>query len=88
MSTVLRTRIIKIGNSQGIRIPKTLIDQAQLPDDVEMEASAEQIVIRPARRVRQDWAEQFQRMATRGDDVPLDGWAASTSVWDDEEWEW
>ncbi len=88
MSTALRTRIIKIGNSQGVRIPRTLLDQAQLPEDVEMEATAQQIVIRPALRVRQGWEEQFQRMAALGDDVLLDGAPASLSLWDAEEWEW
>lgn len=88
MTTALRTRIIKIGNSQGVRIPRTLLDQAQLPEDVEIEATAQQIVIRPALRVRHGWEEQFQRMAAMGDDVLLDGSPATLSLWDDEEWEW
>ena len=88
MSTILRTRLIKIGNSQGLRIPKTLIDQAHLPEDVEMEVDVEQIVIRPARRARQGWEEQFHQMALRGDDLPLEDLTISTSTWDDEEWEW
>jgi len=35
MSTAIRTRIIKIGNSQGIRIPKTLLEQSGIQTEVE-----------------------------------------------------
>ena len=31
-------RIVRIGNSRGIRIPKALLEQAQLPEDVELQA--------------------------------------------------
>ena len=72
----------------GVRIPKALLEQAQLPEDVELEVSAEQIVIRPALRARQHWAEQFQRMAAEGDDVLLDSSANALSLWDDQAWEW
>lgn len=88
MTTALRTRIIKIGNSQGVRIPRTLLDQAQLPEDVEMEVTGQQIVIRPALRARQGWEERFQRMAALGDDVLLDGSPIALSLWDVEEWQW
>jgi antitoxin MazE len=88
MTTLLRTRIIRIGNSQGIRIPRTLLDLARLSRDVEVEANAEQIVIRSVRGTRQDWDDQFQRMAAQGDDVLLDAFSSSLSAWDDEEWEW
>lgn len=88
MSTLLRTRIIRIGNSQGIRIPKTLLDLARLSRDVELEVGAEQIVIRPARSVRHNWDDQFRLMAAHGDDVLLDDLPHSLTTWDDEEWEW
>lgn len=88
MTTLVRTRIIRIGNSQGVRIPKVLLDQAQLGDEVELEVGEGQIVIRPVARARQGWEQQFERMAAQGDDVLLDGEVVSTSSWDDEEWEW
>ena len=68
MGTVLKARIIKIGNSQGIRIPKLLLDQVGLGEDVELEAQQDRIVIRPARRPRDGWDEQFKAMAEHGDD--------------------
>lgn len=52
MPTVVKTRIIKIGNSQGIHIPKRLLDQTNLEGEVELELQRDQIVIRPAHRAR------------------------------------
>lgn len=48
MSTVLKTRIVKIGNSQGIRIPRLFLEQSHLGEEVELELQSNQIVIRPA----------------------------------------
>ncbi len=72
MSTVVKTRIVKIGNSQGIRIPKLLLDQTNLGPEVELEVSNGQIVIRSIHTVRQGWDEMFKLMAERGDDVLFD----------------
>lgn len=88
MSTALKTRIIKIGNSQGIRIPKILLEQAGLDEEVEVAVEQDQLVIRAVRHGREGWAEQFRLMAERGDDRLLDSDAPSLTVWDDTEWEW
>ncbi len=88
MTTHVRTRIVRIGNSQGVRIPKVLLDQAQLGDEVELEVGDEHIVIRPVARARKGWEYQFELMAAQGDDVLLDGEAVLAPAWDDEEWEW
>jgi antitoxin MazE len=87
MATVIKTRIIKIGNSQGIRLPKLLLDQTNLGEEVELELQESQIVIRPSRTPRQNWEEQFQQMAAQGDDQLFDS-ALLTTTWDEEEWEW
>ncbi|MBI5968602.1 MAG: AbrB/MazE/SpoVT family DNA-binding domain-containing protein [Deltaproteobacteria bacterium] len=68
MSTVIKTRIIKIGNSQGIRIPKLLREQIHLGEEAEIEIQKNQIVIRPTQHPRQGWEEQFRAMAEHGDD--------------------
>lgn len=88
MATVMKTRIIKIGNSQGIRIPKLLLDQTDLNDEVELELQQNQIVIRPMHRARQDWGDQFRRMAEQGDNKLLDGDLLVPTTWDQDEWEW
>ena len=72
MTTVIKSRIVKIGNSQGIRIPKLLLDQAGLAEEVELAIEKDHIVIRPAQAPRQGWEEQFQKMAEVGDDRLMD----------------
>ena len=45
MPTVVKTRIVKIGNSQGIRIPKLLLEQSNLGEEVELELEQDQIIV-------------------------------------------
>ena len=84
----MKTRIVRIGNSQGIRIPKLLLEQTGLHGEVEISAEDGSLVIRPVRRPRDGWSDAFQEMARRGDDVLLDDAAPSLSGWDEDEWEW
>ena len=88
MGTCTKTRIVKIDNSRGIRIPKLLLDQAELGDDVEIEVQEGQLVVRPAQLPRQGWDAKFAEMASRGDDKLLDPEIVSLSSWDNDEWEW
>ncbi|NEP19594.1 MAG: AbrB/MazE/SpoVT family DNA-binding domain-containing protein, partial [Leptolyngbya sp. SIO4C1] len=66
--TVARTRIVKIGNSQGIRIPKFIVEQLGLSGEVELEVKDGQLLIRSLQAPRQQWAEQFKQMAEAQDD--------------------
>jgi antitoxin MazE len=84
----MRTKIIKIGNSQGIRIPKLFLEQSRLQDEVEMEAQGNQIVLRSVTIPRQGWEDAFQAMAQQGDDQLLDGNLIEASQWDEQEWQW
>ncbi len=88
MSTVVKTRIVKIGNSQGVRIPKLFLEQTQLGEEVELELQAGQIVIRSARRARAGWESKFQMMAEHGDDRLLDSDVPPATAWDEDEWTW
>ena len=88
MGTGTKARIVKIGNSQGIRIPKLLLNQIELGEEVELEVQEGQLVIRPAQRPRYDWDEQFAEMAQSGDDRLLDAEAIKLTSWDTDEWEW
>jgi len=83
----MRTRIVKIGNSQGVRIPKALLEESGLQGDVEMSVRNGMLVIAPAGRARQGWAEAFRLMAARGDDELLDGDLAAATSFDEEPWE-
>jgi antitoxin MazE len=84
----MKTRIVSIGNSQGIRIPKPLLEQTGLSDEVEISVENDALVIRPSRKPRAGWAEAFRAMAQRGDDALLDEEASNLSSWDEKEWEW
>jgi antitoxin MazE len=87
MATSVKGRIIKVGNSQGIRIPKLLLEQSGISENVEIEVRDNQIVITAASRARTGWAEAFARIASNEDeDILLDNVIATT--WDEEEWEW
>ena len=68
----MKTRIVRIGNSRGVRLPKPLLDQTGLSDEVEVEAQGNQLIIRPVRAPRAGWEEAFTGMATAGDDRVLD----------------
>jgi antitoxin MazE len=86
MGATIRTRIVKIGNSQGIRIPKLLLEQSGIHSEVEIEVQGDRITIRKAPRVRMTWDEAFSAMAKHHDDVLLDD--ANTTEWEQVEWEW
>jgi antitoxin MazE len=84
----MKTKIVRIGNSQGIRIPKPLLEQTGLWGEVEMIAQDDSLVIRRARRRREGWTAALQEMARRGDDALLDNASPSLSTWDRDNWEW
>ena len=83
---VTRTRIVQIGNSKGIRVPKMLLEHAQLPDEVELEAENGRLIVRAARGARAGWAEAAKSMHARGEDRLLD--APTSSEFDEKDWQW
>ena len=84
----MRASIVRIGNSQGIRIPKVVLEQTHLKGEVELEVRDQQILIRAVRKPRQDWGKKFRLMAERGDDRLLDSYVVDQTSWDREEWQW
>lgn len=84
----MRTSIVRIGNSQGIRIPKAIIEQCHLGTDVELEVEDKKIIICSVASLRQGWGEKFEVMAASGDADLLDGELINQSTWDENEWEW
>ena len=84
---LMKAKIVKIGNSQGIRIPKPVLEQTRLKDEVEIKVENERIVIAPRLQPRAGWSEAFREMRNRHDDQLLDAPLPSLTRWD-EEWEW
>ncbi|MCG8365844.1 MAG: AbrB/MazE/SpoVT family DNA-binding domain-containing protein [Pseudanabaenales cyanobacterium] len=86
MGAAIRTRIIRIGNSQGIRIPKILLEQSGIHTEVEIEVHGDHLTVRPAPRIRVGWDEAFSTMSEQHDDALLDD--VTKTAWDEAEWEW
>ena len=82
----MKTRIVRIGNSRGVRIPKPLLEQAGLSEEVEISVRDGSLVITSAARPRAGWEEALREMARRGDDALLD--PPASTAWDEDEWEW
>lgn len=83
----MRARVIKIGNSQGLRIPKPILDQTGILDEVEIEVEKNHIIIRPVKNIRDGWASAFKKMHQNGDDELIIDENISDS-WAEEEWQW
>jgi antitoxin MazE len=86
MTTSVKGRVIKVGNSQGIRIPKLLLEQSGIQENVEIEVRDNQLIITAAPRSRVGWADAFAEMAINQNDLLLDNVTATS--WDETEWEW
>ncbi len=85
----MKTKLIRIGNSQGVRIPKPLIEESGLTEEIEMILRDNEIVLRSAETARKDWEASFEKMAEQGDDALLDQKEIEKpSAWDEAEWTW
>ena len=82
----MKARIVRIGNSRGLRIPKPLIDQTGLGEDVDIVVQGNALVISPVGRPRGGWAEAFRAMAAHDDDKLSD--EPRATQWDKVEWRW
>ena len=83
--TFVKGRIVDIGNSQGIRIPKPLLEQAGLAGEVELHATNGRIVIVAVRQLRAGWAEAAAKRRERGEDGLIE---TPAPAFDSNEWEW
>jgi len=82
----VRTKLVKIGNSRGIRIPKLVTERLGLSDEIDMMILDDHLELRAAHKPREDWDKAFQEMALNGNDKMLDD--VTPTKFDDEEWEW
>ena len=84
----MKTNIVRIGNSKGIRLPKSVLKQCHLKDSVEIEVEGDTLIIRPVHAPRSGWPEAFSAMAQHKDDMLLDEDTALATEWDQSEWRW
>lgn len=83
------TMLIRIGNSQGIRIPKAIIEQARLEDkQLEFKVIDEGLLIQPVKTPREGWQEQFDSILSAREASEADQEWLDAPLVDEEEWEW
>lgn len=82
----MKTRLVRIGNSRGIRIPKPILEETGLEDEVTLRVTEEGLLVEPADRTRAGWEEAARLVRERGEDGLLD--APVLTAFDETEWEW
>ena len=82
----MKAKLVQIGNSRGIRLPKPMIEEAKLNDEVDIHVREGAIIITSSPMRRSGWAEAAKQLHDRKDDVLLDDGTAT--VFDETEWKW
>jgi antitoxin MazE len=82
----IRTRLIRIGNSRGLRLPKSCIERAALRDDVEIHVEHGRLIVQSTHEVRSGWEDAARHMHTAGNDGLPD--APRPTRFDRSEWTW
>ncbi len=67
----MEATIIKIGNSKGLRLSKTILEKYNIKDKVEIILEMGQIVLKPIETPRKNWESAFKKMKEEGDDKLL-----------------
>lgn len=79
----MKTMLVKVGNSRGLRLPKALIEEAGLTGEVDIHAEPGLITVRPVQSPRKGWAEAAAAHRSEGlldDPTP--------TQFDEQEWDW
>jgi antitoxin MazE len=82
----MKAKIVRIGNSRGIRIPKPLLEEAGLQEQVELRIVEGGIMIAAERVPRAGWADAAALAKERGDNTMLDD--VLPTRFDEVDWEW
>jgi antitoxin MazE len=85
----MKTELVRIGNSRGIRIPKPFIEQCGLGETVELSIANDCLIISPGRQPRQGWDDAFSASGRAADDeLMLEGEIMEPNEFDHKEWRW
>jgi antitoxin MazE len=82
----MKTRLVRIGNSRGVRLPKAIIAQAGLTEEVELGVRDGAVVIARTTSARLGWAQAAKQMYQCDEDLLLD--PPVPTHFDDKEWKW
>ncbi|MGB8467829.1 MAG: AbrB/MazE/SpoVT family DNA-binding domain-containing protein [Candidatus Babeliales bacterium] len=83
----MKLSLIKIGNSQGVRLPKALLEQCNFKDSLYVHVKEGMLILSATKKPREGWAEAFKVMAQRGDDKLIELGDIDLST-DNDEWVW
>jgi len=82
----MKVSVVPIGNSRGVRIPKAILDQCHIENEVELEVEDGRVVLEPIKgRPRAGWESAFAEMADAGDDQLL---IDDSIDFDSDDWQW
>ena len=82
----MKTQLVRIGNSRGVRLPKAVIEQAALTEELELEVRGATVIIKASRAPRAGWAEAARSLHAEGGDALLD--PTPPTLFDETEWRW
>ena len=74
--------VINVGNSKGIRIPKSIIKDLNIKETMDLQIQDGKIILQPVVNSRLNWPKFFKK-----DEGHLADWDFKND-WDDTEWEW
>ena len=83
----IKAKVVRIGNSRGIRIPKVILDQYHINDEVELETKNDCLIIKSSHSAREGWGKSFKIMHENQKDVLMID-DSMTNEFDEKEWEW
>ena len=67
----METSIIKIGNSKGLLLSKSILEQYNINDKIEVILEKGQIILKPIKKPRKNWEASFKQMRKENDDQLL-----------------
>ena len=80
----MRTKLIKIGNSKGVRITSNIIKECELGNEIEIKVLDKKVIIEAIREPRSNWNNNFEKMHKNKEDVLIN----ESSNDFDKDWEW
>lgn len=83
----MHLKIVPIGNSYGVKIPKTILSGLHIKKEVELQIENGAILLRlPKNKPRVEWEKSFRLMTSSKDDKLLEG--NTPTEFDNNEWKW
>ena len=81
----MKALLVRIGNSRGVRLPKAVIDEVGLTDEIDLRVENQCVVIAPVRSPRVGWANAARRLRAESKGM-LDNYTPTR--FDEAEWQW